>query len=155
MSFQIHALPAETFTHFFALPDESVAEHKARRMTVSESPGVPCRVSLQDARVGEEVMLVNFEHQQAASPYQSRHAVYVRKDARQAEPEIGEVPDMLRQRLISLRAFDADGMIVQADVVEGIELEDAIEKLLSLPETQYIHLHFAKPGCFAASVTRA
>jgi hypothetical protein len=111
-------------------------------------------VSLRDAAVGETVLLVNYEHHAAASPFRSTYAIYVREGAAEARPERGEVPEMLRSRLLAVRAFDQAGMLVDADVVEGLAVEDAITRLFARPDTAYLHLHFARPGCYAARVDR-
>lgn len=154
MAFQISALPASKFNHLFALSDEELALQKAVRLTVKKNQGTPCRVSLEDAHEGEEVILVNYQHQPANSPYQSSHAVYVRKDAQQAVPAPNEIPDLMRERLMSVRVFNKNGMLVDADVVEGKNLDEALESALQKRGADYVHLHYAQPGCFAASVTR-
>ena len=155
MSFQIHALPAEPFQALFSLSDQELAEVRASRMTADAKPGYPCRVSLADAEPGETVILVNYEHQAANSPYRSAHAIYVRENAEQAFPERGEVPEVLKTRLISVRAFDENHYMVNAQVVDGSHLHDAITAMFRDPGVAYLHLHNAKPGCFAAQVTRA
>lgn len=155
MSFQIHSLRAEDFADLFSLSDAELAARNACRQTVMSSPGSPCRVSMEDAAVGETVILLNYQHQPAHSPYKATHAIFVRKGAKQAELEVGEVPEVLRCRVISLRLFDKDHMMIDADLVPGIALSGAIEAAFERPEVAYLHLHNAKPGCFAASVTRA
>lgn len=154
MSFQIHALPYKRFAPIFELSDSELAKAGAARLIVDAKPGFPCRVSLADAEPGETVVLVNFEHQPANSPYRSSHAIFVRENAEQAFPEVGEVPGVLESRLISVRAFDVKHYMVAADVVEGAELHEAIPTILRNPAVSYLHLHNARPGCFAASVTR-
>ncbi|MEQ5872199.1 DUF1203 domain-containing protein [Sagittula sp. NFXS13] len=155
MSFQIHALPAEPFHQLFAMSDEKLRALNARRMTVGAKPGSPCRVSLADAEVGETVILVHYEHQPAASPYRAGHAIFVREGVAQARLAVDEVPEVLRSRLISSRQFDEEGMMIGADVVDGESLSAAIDTAFANARTSYIHLHNAKPGCFAARVTRA
>ena len=155
MSFQIHSLPREAFEKYFDMSDEQLSQHKAVRSFVQECPGTPCRISLEDAKVGEEVILVNYQHQDADSPYQSSHAVFVRCNGTNRVLERGEIPDFFRSRQISVRPFDADGMMNEPDVVEGTDLETSINQAFKNPKTAYIHLHFAKPGCFASKVTRA
>ena len=78
MTFQIHALPSEPFSKFFAMSDETLSKLNAKREIVQSCPGTPCRVSLEDARNGETVVLVNYEHLSVASPYKSSHAIFVR-----------------------------------------------------------------------------
>jgi hypothetical protein len=155
MSFQIHALPYERFAPLFKLSDAGLAKAGAARMVVNARPGFPCRVSLADAERGETVVLVNFEHQPANSPYRASHAIFIREYAEQAFPGVGEVPEVLTSRLISVRAFDQRHYMMGADVVEGATLRKAIPAMLQSPDVSYLHLHNAKAGCFAASVTRA
>lgn len=154
MHFRITGLPAEPFQPLFALDDAELAARGAVRSIADGRPAFPCRVSLTDAAAGDRVVLVNFLHQPANSPYRSRHAIYVRPGERTFDA-IDHVPEMLRRRLLSLRAFDSAGMMNAADVVEGNELEAPLEALLADARTAYVHLHFAKPGCYAARVERA
>lgn len=155
MTFQITALRAESFAPLFEMTDEALAERLAVRMVADFRPGYPCRVSLTDAEVGEALILVNYDHQPAASPYRAAHAVFVRKNAVQARPSQGEVPEALRARMLSLRAFDQDDMIVAADLVDGQQLAPALERLLADPAASYVHIHYAKYGCYAARADRA
>ncbi|MEO0370020.1 MAG: DUF1203 domain-containing protein [Pseudomonadota bacterium] len=155
MSFQIHSLPHDDYAPLFVLSDEDLESQGAKRMTVNACPGTPCRISMQDARIGESVILLNYQHQPEASPYQASHAIFVREGARPAELAPGDVPEVIRSRLISVRLFDEDHMMVDADVVDGIDVAQAIETAFKDPGIRYIHLHNAKPGCFAAKVTRA
>lgn len=155
MASQISSLSRKQFEHLFQLSGEELASQRARCVTATKSPGFPCRVSLADAEAGEEVLLVNFQHQSAATPYQSSYAVYVRPGAAEAALQPNEVPEQLRSRVLSLRGFDEVGMLVTADLAEGTVLESCIEALFANPAVAYIHLHFAKPGCYAARVDRA
>jgi Protein of unknown function (DUF1203) len=155
MSFQIRGLPVTPFAPLFGLPDEELARLAAVRHTADKSPGFPCRVSLRDAEPGETLLLLNFEHLSVASPYRSAYAIYVREFAEEAHVAVNEVPEVLRRRLLSLRAFSNDGMLLEADVADGREIDTLIERTLERRDVEYIHLHNAKPGCFAARVDRA
>lgn len=155
MTFQIHALSAEPFAELFNLSDDKLKVLNVRRMVVEVTPGTPCRVSLADAEIGETVVLLNYEHQPADSPYKASHAIFVREGIAQAHPDAGTVPEVLRSRLISLRLFDENHTMIDADVMEGTNLKAAISKAFVDENVAYAHLHNAKPGCFAASVTRA
>jgi len=139
----------------FNLSDSGLANMQASRMVADAKPGFPCRISLADAEPGEVVILVNFEHQPADSPYRSSHAIFVREQAEQAFPAVGEVPEALSSRLISLRAFDKTHFMLAAEVVEGELLAEIIPATFDNPEVSYVHLHHAKQGCYAARVTRA
>ena len=155
MSFQILALPNEGFAPLFSLADDALRERGALRKVVDKKPGFPCRVSLADAEIGETVLLVHYEHQPAQTPFRASHAIYVREGVAQAHCEVGEVPALLRSRTISLRGFGRDHMLIAADLAEGTALESALEAMFTNEAVGYIHLHFAKPGCYAARAVRA
>lgn len=155
MNFQIYPLQGAGFTHLFDLTDVELATRQARREVVASHPGTPCRVSMQDAAVGETVILFNYEHQPENSPYRACHAVFIRQNAEQASFDVNEVPDVIRARLISLRYFDHSHMMIDADVVSGEAVAKELTAAFDNDEIAYVHIHNAKPGCFAASARRA
>jgi len=155
MTFRILALPAEPFAHLAALDDAALAERDIRRMTVLESPGTPCRVSLDDAAVGETVHLLPWTHLAGATPYRASGPIFVRAGAGTAEPMPGVVPDMIARRLLSVRAYDAEGMMVTAEVLEGHALARHLDDLFADARVRDAHLHFARQGCFGARAVRA
>ncbi len=154
MSYRISGLPLADFEPLFGLDDETLRARNVVRMTADEKPGFPCRVTLEDAEPGETLLLLNYEHQAAATPYRSSHAIFVREAARAEAIFENEVPQSLSGRLLSVRAFDADGMMVDADCIEGPALEPVIERLFGDSRTAYLHVHNARRGCFAARVDR-
>ena len=153
MTFRITGLPAETFASLFALSDETLATLGAVRMMADDRTGYPCRVSLTDARPGDELLLVNYEHHPVASPYRMRFAIFVRP-GEETYDRVDEVPDQLRRRMLAVRGFDADAMMVGCELVDGRALEPAIERLLGNQGAAYLHIHFAAAGCYAARVER-
>jgi hypothetical protein len=153
--FRIVALPSEPFESFFRMSDAELRAAGGRRMVADEKPGFPCRVSLADAEVGETVLLLPFTHHDVASPYRASGPIFVRSGARTARPGVGEIPLMLRHRLLSLRAYDESAMLVGAEVVEGSELEATIRRLYADPSVSYLHVHNARPGCYNCRVIRA
>ena len=124
-------------------------------MRAETTPGFPCRVSLVDAEPGEEVLLVPFTHHDVASPYRASGPIFVRVNAATARPEVNEVPAMIRSRLLSIRAYDAEAMMVASEVAEGRDLDDHIERAFSDARVEYLHLHNARPGCYNCRVDRA
>ena len=154
MNFQIHALPPEGFAALFALSDAQLADKRARRVVADQPGAFPCRVSLTDAEVGDELILTNYSHLDERSPYRASHAVYVRKGVMQAVPEPGDVPAVLAKRLLSVRAFGRDHMMTNADVVDGQNLAEKLRHMFADPAVEYVHIHNAKQGCFAAKATR-
>ena len=154
-SFQIVALDPSPFTSLFALDDAQLAAHAAQRRVANEAFGFPCRVSLEDAAIGDELLLVNFEHHAVASPYRASGPIFVRRSATPAALAVGEVPPYLTRRLLSVRAYDAQHLMRTASVCEGSAIAAELERVFSDAEVAYIHLHNAKPGCFACRVERA
>ncbi|MEO9876547.1 MAG: DUF1203 domain-containing protein [Anderseniella sp.] len=154
MSFLIQSLEPDQFGSLFSMSDDELQQHHARRVTVEQNPGTPCRVSLQDAEIGEEVILLHYEHLPEDSPFRSSHAIYVRNNAAQCFLDEDEIPALFRHRLMSVRAFSKDHIMINADATEGTHLEPVLKRFLDDQNVAYIHLHYAKPGCFAARVER-
>lgn len=155
MAFRISGLDVNLFRPLFALTDSELHLRGIQRQVADGSvPGFPCRISLAEAAPGEQLLLLNFEHQSALTPYRSAHAIYVRETARQTFDAINEIPSPLSSRLLSIRAFDAAGMMVDAEVVEGAMAELEIERQLTAVNVAYLHVHFARRGCYAARVDR-
>ena len=132
MSYVITGLPLAAFQPLFGLTDAELAARNIIRMPVTAKPGFPCRITLEDAEPGETVLLLNYEHQDAQTPYRSTHAIFVRETATETVSVKDAVPACLSGRLLSVRAFDAAGMMTDADVVEGADLEPLIARMLSL-----------------------
>ena len=154
MSFRILGLSPDQFRPLFALPDAELDQLGARRV-IADDRGMPCRVSMAHAEVGEELLLLNFEHQPANTPYRATHAIYVRRIAQQAFEAVDFVPEVLVSRLLSVRAFDAQHMMIDAEVCDGMQAAEVFERFLANPQTSYLHVHNARRGCYAARVERA
>lgn len=154
-SFQIAGLDHEQFEHLFKLSDEELKAHGAMRCIATESPGFPCRISLEDAQTGDELLLLPFVHQPASSPYRASGPIFVRNGSKKRSLGPGEVPKYVSSRLMSVRAYDSANMIVAATVCEGVNTGREIEGHFDNTEVAYIHLHNAKRGCFSARVERA
>ena len=155
MSFRITGLSPAPFRHLYGLSDADLAAHGARRYVADSKPGFPDRVEVRDAEPGEALLLVNHTHQPADTPYRSSHAIFVLEGAETPYDRTGEVPEVLRVRPISLRAFDAGHMIVDAGLADGDGVEALIRRYLARPDTAYLHAHYATRGCYAARITRA
>ena len=88
------------------------------------------------------------------TPYRASHAIFVREGATQAYDAVNQVPESMRLRLLSLRAYAADGMMLDADVVDGTAMEALIARLFANADVSYIHVHNAKRGCYAGRIDR-
>jgi hypothetical protein len=155
MAFRITGLSPEPFRHLFGLPDVVLAEHGVQRWTATPGSRLPDRVEVRDALPGETVLLLNHEHQPADTPYRASHAIFVREGASAPYDRVDEIPEAMRSRMLSLRAFDAAHLMVDAELVDGRDAEAAIARLLAQPAVDYIQAHYATRGCYAARICRA
>ena len=155
MAFTITGLPVEPFQPYFGASSEELARHTIVRVTAGVTGFYPCRVLLEDARPGETLLLLNHEYLPVESPYRGRHAIFVNEAAAAPRTFVDEVPDILRTRkLTSLRAFDAAGMMIDAEVVPGADVEATILRLFEDARAEYLHAHNVARGCFAARIDR-
>jgi hypothetical protein len=154
MTFRISGLDPAPFRHLFGLADDALAALGLTRHIADAHPGYPDRIEMRDAQPGETLLLLNFEHQPAPTAYRSRHAIFVREGAEQAYDAVGVIPEVLKIRPISLRAFTDPGEMVDADLVDGAELVPVIERLFAEPRVAYLHAHYARRGCYAARIDR-
>jgi hypothetical protein len=155
MAFRITGLSPAPFRSLFGLPDDELARQGVKRYVADKPQAFPCRVEMRDAAPGETVLLLNHVCQPADTPFRASHAIFVREGAAVAYDQIDEVPAVMRARLLSLRAFDASGMMLDADVVEGVAVEPLIVRLLANADVSYIHAHYAKRGCYSGRIERA
>jgi hypothetical protein len=154
MSFRITGLSPDLFRHLFGLSNGELAKHGAQRNVANEKPGYPDRIELRDAEPGETLILVNYVHQPADNPYRASHAIFVSEGAVAAYDRTDEVPESMRLRSLSLRAFDIDDLMIDAELVDGLELDGVIERFFANPAVAYMHAHYAKRGCYAARIAR-
>jgi hypothetical protein len=153
MTYCIQGLSPEPFAHLFALDDQELARLRARRVRATGG-GYPCRVSLEDAGEGEELILIHHVSHDVETPYRSSFAIYVRAAAQQAPPRRDCLPPMLYRRRLSLRAYDEAGMLRSAIVSEPGEADTEVRALLAEPAIMEVHAHNAATGCFLAKLER-
>jgi hypothetical protein len=151
---RLSGLDPTRFEPLFDLSDDALQRLGALRRTAVDEPGFPCRISLEDAPVGAELLLLPYEHHPAESPYRASGPIFVRRGASRSELSPGEVPAYVTRRLISLRAYDAGAMMIEASVCDGPAVAAALDELFRDPAVSYVHLHNAKRGCFSCEATR-
>lgn len=155
MNFRIIGLDPKPFLPLYGLSKEALQRRGVQRMRVSQPHAAPDRIELRDAEPGESVLLLNHAYLDVGSPYDGRHAIFVREGALAQFDAVNRVPESIRRRLMSLRAFDAEGSMLDADVVEGREIEPLIKRLLANPAVAFLQAHHARRGCYAARIERA
>jgi hypothetical protein len=153
MTYRITGLDPAPYKPLFGLSDDELAERGIVRMTVTE-PTFPCRVSLTDRAIGEKVLLLNHISHDVANPYRASHAIFVTEGVEEPAEFIDEVPPVFEKRVLSLRGFDADGMMADAVLTQPGDADAGIRKLFAHPDIVTIHAHNATRGCFSAKIER-
>lgn len=158
MDFRISGLPAEPFQSYFTMSDADLLHRGARRVMASEADHPlmpPCRVSLRDAKPGEVSILLHYPHHDCAdSPYRASGPIYVREGVTETASFLNHVPAQQRIRLLSVRAYDASGIMVDADVLPGTVLEEAISRFFARNDVTFLHAHNARRGCYSCRIDR-
>ena len=153
MTYRIKGIDPAPYVHLYGLADEQLADLGAVRMTVTD-PTFPCRVSRTDRAIGERVLLVNHVSHDVANPYRASHAIFVTEGAREPAEFVDEIPPVFEKRVLSLRGFDREGMMVGAMLTRPGEADAGIRKLFADPGVETIHAHNAVRGCFSARIER-
>lgn len=155
MTYKITGLEPSQFAHLFGLSDEQLALHGAVRMIANGQPSFPCRIQLDDAKAGETLLLVNHVSHEGNNPYRASHAVFVSESAPKAAVFEGEIPPALNRRIVSLRAFDGEGMMVDAALAQPGEAEPVVRRMLEDGKVDHVDVHTAIRGCFLGRAERA
>jgi hypothetical protein len=155
MAFRVSGLSAEPFKSLYGLSDEQLARCGVIRYVVDKKPGFPDRIEMREGEIGEKMLLLNHQSQSADTPYRASHAIFIREGATATYERVNEIPEVMRVRLLSLRAFDSAGMMLDADVVDGNAIEAVIERMFANADVNCIHAHNAKQGCFSGRIDRA
>jgi Protein of unknown function (DUF1203) len=142
-AFIVNALPA----------GEADASASAGVAVVAEGRE-PCRRCLRNAAPGENLLLLPYDPFLVRSPYTGEGPVFVHADGcTPHEPEPDALPEQVHGRQFSVRAYDEEAMMVDAEIVPGDRLAERAHALLT-PGVAFLHAHFAGPGCFAFRIDR-
>lgn len=154
MTYKITGLAPAAHAHLFAMSDAELAAINARRVKATASRGFPCRVSLEDAKEGENLILFHHVSLDVATPYRSAYAIYVRETANEAAEYVDRTPPVFEGRPIALRGFDEQGNLRNAALALPGQADARIRELFASQEIAYIHAHNAAHGCFSAAIER-
>ncbi len=154
MTLRIHAIPESFAEHVRHFRRDGHGNVDLTPQVVTEAHSAPCRVCLEDARVGEAVLLCTYSPFERPGPYATIGPIFVH--AHRCTPFAPGAPmtDAIARRLLSLRAYDRGGRMVAADVIEGRELESLAQRLFEDPAASLLHVHHARAGCFACRIER-
>lgn len=153
---RFESLAPGPFSALFELGDAELARRGARRFIVPADPGIgyPCRVSLAFATAGEEVLLVNHRHLDlATTPYRAEGPVFVRRGVA-AYARTEAFPDIIMQREMAVRAYDRDGMMIEAELAAKADLIALTGQWLGRGDIAHVDYHSARRGCFFCRVRR-
>ena len=153
-AFQILGIQPSEVQALLNLDATALKKQGISKIVVDEKPGYPCRISLQDAEIGEGILCFPYEHHSVNSPYRSSGPVFIRMQAPAAVLAKNEIPLMLRHRLLSLRVYNHEAMMIDAHTLEGKHLEKVIQDIFSNVESAYIQVHNAGPGCYNCQINR-
>ena len=155
MTYMITGLRRDDFAEYFAMDNEQLAANNAVRVNAGADKGWPCRISLEDAKAEESLILLNYVSHDVATPYRNAYAIYLREVAEDAASLIDCTPPVFEGRPIALRAFDNEGMLRNAALALPGQADARIRELFESDEIAYIHAHNAAHGCFAARIERS
>ena len=154
MDYVISGLPVQPFQPLFGLGDAALHERGMVRQIADGKPGFPCRITLQDADPGETLLLLPWTHLDVDTPYRAGGPIFVREAAQATGVFVNTIPEQQRTRLLSVRAYDADGWMRDAEVAEGVLLEALVERFFADARVAYLHVHNARRGCYACRIDR-
>ncbi len=119
-------------------------------------PGYPCRQCLRDAEIGDELILVSYDPFTAESPYRSASPIFLHRFACPSVRESNEqsLPLQLTRRQLSVRSFNKEEMMIDAEVIDGSHLADTLGKFFGDDEAELVRIHNAGRGCWATDVGR-
>jgi hypothetical protein len=155
MDYVIKGLSAEPYRHLYGKTDEELKTFGVKRYIADKNPGYPDRIEMRDAEVGESLLLINHVSMEKKTPYKASHAIFVREGAEHQYESRNEIPAVMFNRILSLRAFDANGMMVDAAVAQGEEIQNVVECFLNNDQVSYIDAHNAVRGCYSGKIERA
>ena len=155
MTYMIQGLDPAPYRAFQALDDDTLAAQGIIRLPVTQLSAFPCRIRLIDLPVGESVLLVNHVSRERPSPYHASHAIFVGEGKTVAAHYEDKVPPDLTRRVLSVRGFDAQDMMIDAMLVQPGGADAAIRLLFANRAIATIDIHNATRGCFAARAERS
>ena len=153
-SFQLVGIEHEAFESLFELSDAELENQGIVRRIADQYPGFPCRVSLEDAAVGDELLLLHYLHHSVESPYRASGPILIGRGQIQRVLAPGLIPDYVARRIMSVRAYDSAHMMIAAHVSDGVDVAGVLEQLFTDSAVAYVHLHNAKQGCFSCLARR-
>jgi len=129
--------------------------YSIRRLDAQDS--YPCRHCLREATAAHGMLLLSHQAPKPKSVYGHATAIFLCAQECQRFDAPDTVPDIVRNRHVSLRAFDAQGMMLYDanELVPGSGHDAAIRRILGRDDVAYVNAHTAKAGCLLCHIERA
>jgi hypothetical protein len=117
----------------------------------------PCRHCLQEASGKTGMLLLSYQTPKPKSVYGQPTAIFMCAAHCERFEKVDTIPEIVRNRLVSFRAFRTDGMMIYDanEIVEGYSHEAAVRRIFARDDVAYINAHTAKPGCLLCPIERA
>ena len=126
----------------------------ALSVRMSEGQGAPCRHCLREVPEGQGMILIGHSPFTRPGPFREVGPIFICAEdcARYATPEC--LPDVVRNRLVQLRAYSATEEILydHSTLLQGTEVEAALPPVFDDPRVAFVHLRSGLNGCFLCQV---
>ncbi len=155
MDYTVKGLSSEPYHHLYGKSDAELTKFGVKRYLADKKPGYPDRIEMRDVEIGESVLLLNHISMGKQSPYRASHAIFIREGAEKSYEAKNEIPDVMFNRLLSLRAFDENGMMIDAEMAKGDDIQAVINRFLECEQVSHIDAHDAVRGCYSGRIVRA
>ena len=108
----------------------------------------PCRLCLRTFRTGSEArMLLTYDSYAGVSEFPQPGPIYIHADECTRYDGDG-FPTTLRALKLTFEAVASGPRVVALERTNGEPPEDAITRLLALPEVDYVNVRNTEAGCF-------
>ncbi|NQX82779.1 MAG: DUF1203 domain-containing protein [Flavobacteriaceae bacterium] len=152
-NFKISAIDND-YNHLFTLSQDELLTKGYIKIIADKETSFPCRVGLKYAKIGEEILLFPFEHHKTDSPYRSSGPIFVKKDAKKVGLAVNEIPEVLLNKFLSIRAYDKEGIMIYTSTIDSKKLNHEIGTAFDNDYVNYIHIHNSGPGCYSCKAER-
>jgi hypothetical protein len=148
--FAVTALPQEVATYVRAHGRDPKWGHPA--LTQLATGFGPCRLCLRRFKEGEEQrMLFTYDSYTGVAEFPQPGPVYIHADDCDRYDGNGFPPD-LRTLELTFEALAPGPRVVSLERADGEGAEGVIERLLDLPDVDFVNVRNTEAGCFVARV---
>lgn len=126
------------------------------RRVAATAGGAPCRHCLRDAQAGDMMLLGSYNLLAPLGIYWTPSPIFVHADACARYDAADDVPEIVRTRLVSVRAYDRDDQCLYdlGQAVQGTAVDPFLTRAIGDARTKFVNIHTAKPGCLLCRMER-